>query len=879
MTKKFIFGWLFVPALALMMGACGETDDEEESGGGETSSELIEVPARSQDVWVSAKDISDDDLTLLVDLTVKMEYMRVQFIKMLSNNFEGDGLFCGHGDKTNPDPTMETFTDLMVKADDYLAAMERLEEAGMLTPTTRASYMNNTKKIVQAGKKENERALEEIQDNLAKLSKSGKYDNRAQEELYDFYRQLEPEKAKAIGAENARDFFTRLNNGELNSYATNICHIWRDAGIINSDLRDDQKGSRVGAYADVAYTGHPEYLKSAYRVSSEVAVAVGEMYLTAVDKIAGGYGAKVIEWGDFVKDRLQLLEMGKKAVKGELDWQEVNSFIVNQYAGKIKESLKTVLGEEAEGLYKEFIDDTVETLVDNFTEQLVAESTAKVNPDTEEGKKKLDDMVNLSGRAVLDIFSDMSSWTEKPKVIIIIDDATGKVTMAQPNEQGRVTVPTFAGSKTITVLDGKGNRLTKKINAEEGYNAVNVRTKLNPYIVCSPSPISLKGEADYVTTTVITNCKYVKYRVVKQEPWFTVKIENVGSSGLSTRYLQLTVSAKANDTGQKRSGSVVVEGYDDNASGAKPTATFTLQFTQYTPLKGTISATPSTLSFEAEGGSQTVQLTIEDLEYYGGYVDATSEDWLSVTTGKNDQITITAKTNNTGEERTGIVYAYGTNVPNPSKEDIITTPIQVTQKAGSQQISQVEISSIAFKTRIKTNVTVYHHYWGTTEITGQLTSDAAGGFTESRFNAECISCSFSGSSLHADIDYENLGDHHIISFDVTDIKGDCKEARVTNLTWKRVYLPKSVFGYDNYNISVSYTNIPISKVRLKNASDLTTLSELVFDGKVADGMGISGYNCEQYSNDGWGGYHQSLFEYLNDGENFAYLEIDFKSVK
>ena len=157
----------------LFRSACGETADEEESGG-VISSELIEVPARSQDVWVSAKDISDDDLTLLVDLTVKMEFMRVQFIKMLSNNFEGDGLFCGHGDKTNPDPTMETFTNLMVKADDYLAAMERLEEAGMLTPTTRASYMNNTKKIVQAGKKVNEEALEEIQDNLAKLSEKAK---------------------------------------------------------------------------------------------------------------------------------------------------------------------------------------------------------------------------------------------------------------------------------------------------------------------------------------------------------------------------------------------------------------------------------------------------------------------------------------------------------------------------------------------------------------------------------------------------------------------------------------------------------------------------------------------------------------------------------
>ena len=879
MTKKFIFGWLFVPALALMMGACGETADEEESGG-VISSELIEVPARSQDVWVSAKDISDDDLTLLVDLTVKMEFMRVQFIKMLSNNFEGNGLFCGHGDKTNPDPTMETFTNLMVKADDYLAAMERLEEAGMLTPTTRASYMNNTKKIVQAGKKVNKEALEEIQDNLAKLSKSGKYDNRTQEELYDFYRQLEPEKAKAIGAENARDFFTRLNNGELNSYATNISHIWRDAGIINSDLRDDQKGSRVGAYADVAYTGHPEYLKSAYRVSSEVAVAAGEMYLTAVDKIAGGYGAKVIEWGDFVKDRLQLLEMGQKAVKGELDWQEVNSFIVNQYAGKIKESLKTVLGEDAKGLYKEFIDDTVETLVDNFTEQLVAESAAKVNPDTEEGKKKLDDMVNLGGRAVLDIFSDMSSWTEKPKVIIIIDDATGKVTMAQPNEQGRVTVPTFAGSKTITVLDGKGNRLTKKINAEEGYNAVNVRTKKNPYIYCNPSPISLKGEADYVTATVNTNCKYVKYRVVKQEPWFTVKIENVGSNGLSTPYLQLTVSAKANDTGQERSGSVVVEGYDDNASGAKPTATFTLQFTQYTPLKGTISATPSTLSFEAEGGSQTVQLTIEDLEYYGGYVDATSEDWLSVKTGKNDQITITAKTNNTGEERTGIVYAYGTNVPNPSMDDIIKTPIQVTQKAGSQQITQVDISSIKFESAIKTYCTEYHYtHDGKNDNTKEHVSDSEGGYFDQSFTIESISYNFTGSSLHLEGKYENRGDLHEISFDVTGITGDYKEARVTNLTCKRILSPKYVFGHDKYNFTASYTNIPISKISKSNASNPLTLRGLTFEGKVADGMGISGHSCEKYFTDGWGGYYHYHFDYLNDGENYATLEINFKSVK
>ena len=836
MKRKNINYWLLLPVLALIMGACGK-DDEEKGGGGETSSELIEVPARSEDEWVSAKDISDSDLTLLMDLTVKMEYMRVEFIKMLSNNFEGNGLFCGHGDKTNPDPTMQTFTDLMVKADDYLAAMERLEEAGILTPTTRATYWNNTKKIVQAGMKENERALQEIQDNLTKLSRSGKYDSRAQEELYDFYKQLEPEKAKAIGAEDARQFFTWLNNGDLNSYATNISHIWRDAGILNSDLRDDQKGSRVGAYADAAFTGHPEYLKSAYRVSSEVAVAAGEMYLTSVDKLAGGYGAKIMEWSDFVKDRVQLMEMAKKAVKGELNWQEVNTFIVNQYAGQIKESLKAVLGEDAEGLFKELIDDTVETLVDNLTEQLVAESTAEVAPDTEEGKKKLDNMVNLGGRAVLDIFGDMSSWTEKPKIIIITDDATGKVTIAHPNEQGRVTVPTFAGSKTITVIDGKGNRLTKKINAEEGYNAVNVRTKLNPYLVCSPNPISLKGEADYVTTTVATNCKYVKYRVVKQEPWFTVKIEKQGSSGLYSQYLQLTVSAKANDTGQKRSGSVVLEGYDDNAADAKPTATFTLQFTQYTPLKGTVTAEPSTLSFEAEGGSQTVQLTIEDLEYCGGYVDATSEDWLSVTTGINDQITITATANNTNEERTGIVYAYGANIPNPSKDDIIATPIKVTQKAGKEDlldvfnIQEIDISaSYAYKTDYSDIVQTEDDLGSYMPLHALVDSVTV---TKQGSDKVYISGTYSGT-FH---DYDVGKEENTISFYIENVSLDYKKWIITDLKADihkyQTYTNFGHTGWDEQKKNFTGSNIPYSGQG--NGYDL------VFFGTAADGVSNLSY--------------------------------------
>ena len=46
-----------------------------------------------------------------------------------------------------------------------------------------------------------------------------------------------------------------------------------------------------------------------------------------------------------------------------------------------------------------------------------------------------------------------------------------------------------------------------------------------------------------------------------------------------------------------------------------------------------------------------------------------------------------------------------------------------------------------------------------------------------------------------------------------------------------------------------------------------------------NGMGISGHSCEKYFTDGWGGYYHYHFDYLNDGENYATLEINFKSVK
>ena len=161
--------------MAALTVSCGSDNDESE-GGGET---FVPVTESGGDTWVSDKDITDDDLLMLTDLYVKVEYMRLEFIKMLSNNFEGDKLFCGDGSKSNYDPTIKTFTRMMVNEEKYKAALNRLEASSLMKPTTRgvtSSLIN----IFKAFSSEGKRAQQEIQDNLKKMADAGQYDNQAQ---------------------------------------------------------------------------------------------------------------------------------------------------------------------------------------------------------------------------------------------------------------------------------------------------------------------------------------------------------------------------------------------------------------------------------------------------------------------------------------------------------------------------------------------------------------------------------------------------------------------------------------------------------------------------------------------------------------------------
>lgn len=664
LQKKMI---CMIGAIIILLGfmSCEKSSDEQIIDA--DSGKFVEVP--DPDTWVTDDDIKSDDLDLLVDLSVKVERMRQEFVLMLSNNGEGNKLFCGVGPKTDVGPTIKLFTDMMLKQDEYKAALERLDGTAILKQTSTRGLIKDGYLILTTGQTEAEAEKDKVQDILTKNNVYG--NENAQKQLYDFYCSQEPDYAKKIGATDAKDFFNKLNNGELNRYMLNISHIWRDKGI----LMADQSNNAVGDYAYTAFTGKAEYVNSAYRVSSKVAVAAGEIYFTAIDKVAGGYGAKIMELGDAIEKKITKLKLMKKVLEGKPDWQDINTYVVKSLADDIKAAISEALGDD-DNIGTELVNMVTEEICDYIVEQCTVEGGS--DDSSKEAKEKQDEEAKAADLAILNIETDFSS---QGKMILITDESTGKVNVATPTYDGHVSLATTPGNKIVTVIKNNGERLTKKITVVAGTNTLVIKSEQKPYIDLNPSSITLGDDAGSETAVILTNCKYIKLRQTAKEDWCDVQLEINGSAG---RGFHVRVVAKANLDSKDRSGTFILEGYEEAKEGSKPVVTKTFRFTQYayTPELTPIDVTPTSLNFDAQGGEKILTLNIKDYKYCGGYNDEGSDDWLSVTVNNNATITVKAKPNDTGAERKGTIYAFGTDEPNPKTLDQVAYKIIPVTQAG-----------------------------------------------------------------------------------------------------------------------------------------------------------------------------------------------------
>lgn len=694
MRKRMMMlrGWLLGAVVLLGFAACS-------SGGGDDlvadEGQLVAVP--DLDTWVTDDDIQEEDLDQLVDLSVKVERMRQEFVLMLSNNDEGDKLFCGVGPQTDIEPTIRIFTEMMLKEEEYAEALSRLDGSDILKPSGTRGKLKDLWDIFTTGKTEAQAEKEKVQEILTQNNVYGNAE--AQQQLYDFYCSQEPDYAKKIGASDAKDFFNKLNNGELNSYMLNISHIWRDKGILEAD----KTNSAVGDYAYTAFTGKAEYLNSAYRVSSKVAVAAGDLYFTAIDDYVGGYGSKIMDFGDAIKNKITKLKLMKKVLEGKPDWQGWNSYIVGNLKDDIKSAISEALG-DSEGFGKDLVEMVTEEILDWVEEQCTSEDEGDGSEEAQEKKAELAEEEDV---AILNIETD---FTSQGKMILVTDEATGKVHVATPTYDGHVTITTTPGTKLVTVIKKNGERLTKRVTVVAGSNTLIIKSEQAPYLDLNPSSIWLEDEAGSETCVILTNCKYVKLRIPNKEEWWNAQVEVNGSAG---RGIHLRVTCHANLEENDRSGSFILEGYLEK-DDEKAAITKNVKFTQsrYSPELAPIDVSPTSLSFGAQGGEQIVTVDYKNYKYYGGFNDEGSDDWLKVVINGDGTLTVIASPNNTGIERTGTVYAFATDLDQVETLDQAAFKIiPVTQSSEGSYV----ITSVYIEPTIR-------HTWGKLEE-GSWTND------------------------------------------------------------------------------------------------------------------------------------------------------------
>lgn len=99
------------------------------------------------------------------------------------------------------------------------------------------------------------------------------------------------------------------------------------------------------------------------------------------------------------------------------------------------------------------------------------------------------------------------------------------------------------------------------------------------------------------------------------------------------------------------------------------------------------SVSPTSVSFEAEGGTDTtVKINKGSYKYCDAEVPEEFEKWLSAKASNDGTVSITAQLN-TGEEREGKIKCWVSNKENPSPADkkYIDPSVTVTQKAGDDE--------------------------------------------------------------------------------------------------------------------------------------------------------------------------------------------------
>ena len=252
-------------------------------------------------------------------------------------------------------------------------------------------------------------------------------------------------------------------------------------------------------------------------------------------------------------------------------------------------------------------------------------------------------------------------------------------------------------SATVLIPDGLKSWLSKKIKG--GNEALDYSDRFYPY-GCSVMHLDMSSmESEFQSTKGSLKEKQLN---ITQD-----------SEGVHTYLLYLSRKGGKNAqifnlTPIKKGQTLVVNGEDlenmrgadgvfkthffiittsDTNAGDAHESTVTVEFKDKAEESKPASVSPTSVSFEAEGGKDTtVKINKGSYKYCDAEVPEEFEKWLSAKASDDGMVSITAQPN-TGEEREGKIKCWVSNKenPRPSDKKYIDPSVTVTQKAGDSE--------------------------------------------------------------------------------------------------------------------------------------------------------------------------------------------------
>lgn len=510
---------LWATSVATVFISCSSSSDDKSD-----FDEFTSAPATLR------SDVDRSDLENYVECALKVEYMRLEFYKMGSNNYEGD-LLSGFGEKSDPTQFYKTMAELLESRSRYMQAITSLDNSGILGQvTTRGSLSGITDffgSLWDVGQDEEDR----IKDALEKNKVMG--DSKAQQQLFEQLNDWQ-----RSGETNAQTWFRKFNNGEYTTKAPAIMNTWYNSGKEAAGAGDDNNA--VYKFYD-AYNGNSDgeaRWKTVATTGATLAEKGASMEVSIIDDATGGTLGKMQDAQAIYESTQKLRD---KINNGTATTSDLKAWFATAGSAFVKEKIGNMLDS------KDFTEKARNQIISEITDNLCEKAIDQSNKDA----------ADKLGKNVMEVINNLSNTSIG--AVISVDDATGRTTIGFPGKDGTTTIVSNGDTqKTVTTVTNDGKRSTQKAKGEKGKTEINaVPDPENPQLEVDPASLTFDGDGGTEVFTIYTNLRFG--RISTDVKWLKV----------SRNASNVIVEADPNESDEVRTGKVTVEMSADGETIAK----------------------------------------------------------------------------------------------------------------------------------------------------------------------------------------------------------------------------------------------------------------------------------------------------------------------